>query len=377
MELSPQALRRYARHLSLPEIGLAGQKKICAARVLCVGAGGLGSPVLLYLAAAGVGTLGIADDDVVDVSNLHRQILHSSDAAGRPKTASAGEALQRLNPEVHVVTHAERLTCANARAIIQDYDVVVDGSDNFPTRYLVNDACVLLGKPNVYGSIFRFEGQVSLLAPHLGGPCYRCLYPEPPPPGAVPGCAEAGVLGVLPGVIGCLQATETLKLIAGVGTSLLGRLLVFDALEARFREIKVRRDPRCPLCGQQPTIKDLGDYDAWCAGPPAALSEDEADPAELQQALMQPTPGIRVVDVREPHEAAVTPVPGATLLPFSQFAARWRELPPDQALLLCCEAGVRSRQAAQWLKRKGFKSVKSVRGGLQAWTRQFASVKSA
>lgn len=375
MELTPEALRRYARHLSLPEIGPAGQKKICAARVLCVGAGGLGSPVLLYLAAAGVGTLGVVDDDVVDVSNLQRQVLHRSDAAGQPKTTSAREALHRLNPDVQVVTHATRLTRANALDILAGYDVIVDGSDNFPTRYLVNDACVLLRKPNVYGSIFRFEGQASLFAPHLGGPCYRCLFPEPPPPGTVPSCAEGGVLGVLPGVIGCLQATEVLKLVTGAGTPLLGRLLVFDALETRFREIKVRRDPRCPLCGEKP-IKELGDYDAWCAGrradAPAPPSADEVSVQDLQRALAQPSEGIRVVDVREPHEAAVQPLPGATLLPLSQMESRWRELSPDQTIYLCCRSGMRSLRAVELLKGKGFKSVKSVRGGLLAWARETA-----
>src|SRR5512139_653723 len=254
MELSAEQFRRYARHIILPEVGVAGQKKICAASVLCVGAGGLGSPVASYLAAAGVGRLGIVDFDLVDESNLQRQILHGTENLGRLKTESARERLTSLNPGVTVELHPVKLTSQNALELISRYDIVVDGTDNFPTRYLVNDACVLTGKPNVYGSIFRFEGQASLFAPRLGGPCYRCLFPEPPPPGSVPSCAEGGVLGVLPGVIGTLQATEILKLILGIGTSLLNRLLLFDALEMKFRELKLRRDPQCPVCGQNPTI---------------------------------------------------------------------------------------------------------------------------
>lgn len=372
MELTPDALRRYARHLSLPEIGLAGQKKIRSARVLCIGAGGLGSPVLLYLAAAGVGRLGIVDFDAVDESNLQRQILHTTESVGQPKTDCAREALHRLNPAVEVVTHAARLTSANALGILRDYDIVVDGTDNFPTRYLTNDACVLLGKPNVYGSIFRFEGQASLFAPHLGGPCYRCLYPEPPPPGTVPSCAEGGVLGVLPGVIGCIQATEVLKLITGAGTSLLGRLLLYDALELRFREIKVRRDPECPLCGAQPTIKTLVDYERLCGikAMPAEtpLHPDEVTVQDMKRALEDPGLGIQVVDVREPDEHQIARVTGTTLLPLSELERRFSELKPEQTIYLHCKGGVRSLKAVQLLKQKGYKSVKSVKGGILAWS---------
>ncbi len=371
MELTPDALRRYARHLSLPEIGLAGQKKIRAAKVVCIGAGGLGSPVLLYLAAAGVGRLGIVDFDVVDVSNLQRQILHDTEKVGRPKTDCAREALHRLNPDVEIVTHATRLTSANALDLIRDYDIVVDGTDNFPTRYLTNDACVLLGKPNVYGSIFRFEGQAGLFAPHLGGPCYRCLYPEPPPPGTVPSCAEGGVLGVLPGVIGCIQATEVLKLITGAGTSLLGRLMLYDALEMRFREVKVRRDPQCPLCGEHPTITTLVDYEQLCGiQSTPEMNPDEVTVQDMKRALETPALGIQVVDVREPDEYQIARVAGTTLLPLSELDERYSELKPEQTIYLHCKVGVRSLKAVEFLKQKGFMSVKSVRGGILAWSNE-------
>ncbi len=380
MEFTNDARRRYARHLSLPEVGLAGQKKIRAASVLCIGAGGLGSPVLLYLAAAGVGRLGIVDFDAVDLSNLQRQILHGTDALGRPKTDSARETLRRINPDVEVVTHATRLTRANALEILRAYDLVVDGTDNFPTRYLTNDACVLLGKPNVYGSIFRFEGQASLFAPHLGGPCYRCLYPEPPPPGTVPSCAEGGVLGVLPGVIGCLQATEVLKLLTGAGRSLLGRLLLYDALEMRFREIKVRRDPECPICGEHPTLTTLSDYEQLCGITPGPadrpLHPDEVTVQDMQRALQTPALGIQVVDVREPDESAVSRVAGTSLLPLSELERRFGELKTEQTIYLHCKAGVRSLKAVQFLKQKGFKSVKSVRGGILAWFDEIDSATS-
>ena len=374
MELTQHALRRYARHLNLPEVGLAGQKKICAARVLCIGAGGLGSPVLLYLAAAGVGKLGIVDFDAVDLSNLQRQILHGTDKLGQPKTESARESLRRINPEVGVVVHQTRLTSANALDVLRPYDIVVDGTDNFPTRYLTNDACVLLRKPNVYGSIFRFEGQAGLFAPHLGGPCYRCLYPEPPPPGTVPSCAEGGVLGVLPGVIGCIQATEVLKLITGAGTSLLGRLLLYDALEMRFREIKVRRDPACPLCGERPTITKLIDYEQFCGIAPAPAESvghpDEVTVQDMKRALDNPSLGIQVVDVREPDEFQIARVTGTTLLPLSELERRFGELNPEQTIYLHCKGGVRSLKAVQFLKQQGFKSVKSVRGGILAWAHE-------
>jgi molybdopterin/thiamine biosynthesis adenylyltransferase/rhodanese-related sulfurtransferase len=374
MDLNDSELRRYARQLILPELGREGQKKIRAAGVLCVGAGGLGSPLALYLAAAGIGRLGILDFDTVDLSNLHRQVLHGTDDVGRAKTESARDAIARLNPEVEVVVHTTRLTRDNALELLRAYDVIADGTDNFPTRYLVNDACVLLGKPNVYGSVFRFEGQASLFAPHLGGPCYRCLYPEPPPPGSVPGCAEGGVLGVLPGIIGLIQATETLKLILGRGTSLLNRLLLFNALDMTFRELKIRRDPACPLCGSNPTITALMDYNQFCGLPtsqsPSAVHPDEVSVQELKRALDNPAPGIHVLDVREPDEYQIARIPGAQLLPLSQLGQRWSELNPDQSYYLYCKSGVRSLRAVQFLRRLGFHQLKSVRGGIDAWSRE-------
>jgi adenylyltransferase/sulfurtransferase len=372
MELNGDEIRRYSRHLSLPEVGLEGQRKIRAASVLCIGAGGLGSPVAMYLAAAGIGKLGIVDFDCVDLSNLQRQILHGSPDVGRPKTRSAAEALRRLNPHVEVVLHDTRLTSENALEIIRPYDIVVDGTDNFPTRYLANDACVLLRKPNVYGSIFRFEGQASLFAPHLEGPCYRCLYPEPPPPGAVPSCAEGGVLGVLPGVIGVIQATETLKLILGKGKSLLNRLLMFDALEMQFRELKLRRDPQCPLCGNRPTIAQLIDYQVFCGGPPPStppvVHPDEVTVQELKRALDNPQLGIQVLDVREPEENQIARINGARLVPLSTLAQRFQELDPNHAYYLHCKAGGRSLTALQFLREQGFKNLKSVKGGITAWS---------
>src|SRR5579863_8254974 len=287
MELDNEQIRRYSRHLILPEVGLAGQKKICSTSVLCIGAGGLGSPIALYLAAAGIGKIGIVDFDTVDFSNLQRQIIHATADVGRPKAESARETIKGFNPTCDVVIHNTRLSSENALEIIRQYDIVVDGTDNFPTRYLTNDACVLLAKPNIYGSIFRFEGQASVFAPHLGGPCYRCLYPEPPPPGAVPSCAEGGVLGVLPGVIGLIQATETLKLVVGMGNSLLNRLLLYDALEMKFRELKLRRDPQCPNCGEHPTITALIDYDQFCGGPTqernGTMHPDEVTVQDMQR----------------------------------------------------------------------------------------------
>jgi len=373
MELSREAMRRYARHVMLPEVGLEGQKKICAASVLCIGAGGLGSPIAMYLAAAGIGRIGILDFDTVDESNLQRQLLHGTSDVGRPKTESAAAMLRELNPLVEVVEHRERLTSANALDLIQPYDIVVDGTDNFPTRYLTNDACVLLKKPNVFGAIFRFEGQASVFAPHLGGPCYRCLYPEPPPPGAVPSCGEAGVLGVLPGVIGCLQATEILKLAAGIGTPLLGRLLVYDALDMKFRELKLRRDPACPICGDNPTIKELIDYDQFCGIVPPSPEEntdhpDEVTVQEMKKALDNPSLGIKVIDVREADEYEIAKVDGVLLLPLSQINERFTELDPNQQYYLHCKAGVRSLKALNFLRQQGFKYLKSVKGGITAWS---------
>lgn len=370
MDLSNDEIRRYSRHLLLPEVGLAGQKKLRAARVLCIGAGGLGSPVAMYLAAAGVGRLGLVDFDVVEFSNLQRQLLHGTPDVGRPKTESARDTLLRLNPEVEVVRHDLRLTRANAIEVLRGYDIVVDGTDNFATRYLTNDACVLLRKPNVYGSIFRWEGQASVFAPHLGGPCYRCLFPEPPPPGTVPSCAEGGVLGVLPGIVGCLQATEAVKLILGQGAPLLGRLLLFNALEARFKELKVRRDPACPICGEQPTITELIDYEQFCGVRGEASVGSNASAVsvrEMKRALDDPSCGVVVVDVREPTEWAVASLPGTRQIPLSVLAERAGELDPNGAYLLVCRLGTRSSRAVEMLKAHGFKSVKNVRGGLAAW----------
>jgi adenylyltransferase/sulfurtransferase len=374
MDLSKDELNRYSRHLILPEVGIEGQKKIRAASVLCIGAGGLGSPIALYLAAAGIGRLGIVDFDTVELSNLQRQVLHGTGDVGRPKTESATAAVHRINPRVEVVPYPVRLTRENALDLLRPYGVVVDGTDNFPTRYLTNDACVLLRKPLVYGSVFRFEGQASLFAPHAGGPCYRCLFPEPPPPGLVPSCAEGGVLGVLPGLIGIIQATEALKWVLGRGQSLLGRLLVFDALEMRFREIKLRRDPQCPVCGDRPTITELIDYNLFC-GPPAdptppSMNPDEVTVHELKRALDNPGLGIQVIDVREPDEHEAAHIPGARLLPLSQLPKRFEELARDRQYYLHCQAGVRSMRALQFLRQQGFKHLKSVKGGFQSWAEE-------
>ncbi|MBI4661569.1 MAG: molybdopterin-synthase adenylyltransferase MoeB [Verrucomicrobia bacterium] len=371
MQLSNEEIRRYSRHLILPEVGMAGQKKICSTSVLCIGAGGLGSPIAMYLAAAGIGKIGIVDFDAVDFSNLQRQIIHGTEDVGRPKCKSAEETIHGINPNVEVVIHETRLTSENALEIISRYDIVVDGTDNFPTRYLTNDACVLLKKPNAYGSIFRFEGQASVFAPHLGGPCYRCLYPEPPPPGMVPSCAEGGVLGVLPGIIGCIQATEILKLALGKGSSLIGRLLLFNALDMKFRELKLRRDAKCPLCGESPTITKLIDYEQFCGIPaetesPAA-NPDEVTVQEMKRALDDPKLGIRVIDVRDPDEYQIAHVAGVPLFPLGELPKRFTELDPNQQYYLHCKSGVRSMKALRFLKEQGFKYVKSVKGGISAW----------
>jgi len=372
MDLNSDEIRRYARHLTLPEVGLEGQEKICTASVLCIGAGGLGSPIAMYLAAAGVGKLGIVDFDAVDFSNLQRQILHGTPDVGRPKTQSAQETIHRLNPGVQVILHDTRLTSENALEIIRPYDIVVDGTDNFPTRYLTNDACVLLRKPNVYGSIFRFEGQASIFGPHLGGPCYRCLYPEPPPPGTVPSCAEGGVLGVLPGIIGLIQATEILKLILGKGTSLLNRLLLFNALDMQFREIKLRCDPQCPLCGKSPTITQLIDYEKLCGIPPLSsintMHPDEVTVHDLKRAIDNPQLSIHVLDVREPDEYQIACIHGARLVPLSTLSQRFSELDPNHAYYIHCKAGGRSLKALQFLREQGFQNLKSVKGGITAWS---------
>jgi molybdopterin/thiamine biosynthesis adenylyltransferase/rhodanese-related sulfurtransferase len=376
MELNNDEIRRYSRHLILPEVGLAGQKKIKSTRVLCIGSGGLGSPIAMYLAAAGIGKLGIVDFDTVDYSNLQRQLLHNDADVGRPKTESAKETIRGINPNVEVALYNTRITSENALDLIRPYDIVVDGTDNFPTRYLTNDACVLLKKPNVYGSIFRFEGQASVFAPHLGGPCYRCLYPEPPPPGMVPSCAEGGVLGVLPGIIGCIQATEILKLAIGRGSSLVGRLLLFNALDLKFRELKLRRDPQCPVCGEHPTIKELIDYEQFCGIVPeqeSAANPDEVTVQDMKKALDDPKLGIKIVDVREPDEYEIAKVAGVPLLPLSELPNRFTELDPNQQYYLHCKAGVRSLKALNFLRQQGFKYVKSVRGGISAWSEEIDS----
>lgn len=374
-ELSPTELHRYARHLSLPHVGVDGQRRLKDARVLCVGAGGLGSPLTLYLAAAGVGTLGLVDADVVDATNLQRQILHGTSDVGRPKLDSAHDRLREVNPHVTVERFETRVTSANALEILEGWDVVVDGTDNFPTRYLVNDACVLLGIPNVYGSIFRWEGQVSVFGTD-GGPCYRCLFREPPPPGLVPNCAEGGVLGVLPGIIGSLQALETLKLILGAGDGLVGRLLIFDALGMQWREMALRRNPDCPVCGDHPTQTGLIDYEAFCGvaadGTPVADASgpavDEVDPAGVAALLAAP-PAPLLLDVREPWEWAVGSLEdrGALHVPLGDLGARVGEVPRDRPVVVYCRAGVRSLKGARILLDAGFTDVRSMRGGLAAW----------
>ena len=377
MDLNKDELLRYSRHLILPEVGMAGQKKLRSTSVLCIGAGGLGSPIAMYLAAAGIGKIGIVDFDKVEYSNLQRQILHTDADVGRSKAQSAKETINALNPHVEVALHETRLTSANALEIIRPYDIVVDGTDNFPTRYLVNDACVLLKKPNVYGSIFRFDGQASVFAPELGGPCYRCLYPEPPPPGEVPSCAEGGVLGVLPGIIGCIQATEILKLALGKGDSLVGRLLLFDALKMKFRELKLRRDPECPICGDHPTITELIDYEMFCGitaqAETPAMNPDEVTVQEMKRAMDDPKSGIKVIDVREQYEYDIAHVKSAQLLPMSQIAQRFTELDPNQQYYIHCHHGGRSMRVLHFLRERGFKHLKNVKGGIAAWSDEIDS----
>jgi adenylyltransferase/sulfurtransferase len=372
IDLTNEEIRRYSRHLILPEVGLAGQKKIRNTSVLCIGAGGLGSPIAMYLAAAGIGRIGIVDFDTVDYSNLQRQILHADADVGVSKAESAKATLNALNPNVDVVLHKTRIASDNALDLIRPYDIVVDGTDNFPTRYLTNDACVLLKKPNVYGSIFRFEGQASVFAPHLGGPCYRCLYPEPPPPGMVPSCAEGGVLGVLPGIIGCIQATEILKLALGKGTSLIGRLQLFNALDMKFRELKLRRDPKCPLCGDHPTITELIDYEMFCGVVPEPATPghnpDEVTVQDMKKALDDPKLGIRVIDVRDPDEYEIAHVKGVPQIPLGTLPQRFTELDPNTQIYLHCKSGKRSMKALEFLRQQGFKYVKSVKGGISAWS---------
>ena len=372
LALTHEEVARYSRHLIMPEVGMEGQLKLKAARVLCIGAGGLGSPVLLYLAAAGVGRLGLVDFDEVDYSNLHRQIIHGTPDVGRSKLDSAKARLNALNPEVEVVTHEMALSSENALGLFADYDLVVDGTDNFPTRYLVNDACVLQGKPNIYGSIFRFEGQASVFGA-ADGPCYRCLYPEPPPPGLVPSCAEGGVLGILPGVIGTLQATEAIKVILGVGEPLIGRFLIFDALKMRFRELKLRKDPDCPVCGEHPTVTQLIDYEQFCGVTPAATDapsstagEDEATVEELKTRIDRHD-SFLLLDVREPQEFEICRIPGSVLIPLGDLPSRLSELEGRDDMIVHCKSGVRSGKAVRLLREAGYGKARNLKGGILAW----------
>jgi adenylyltransferase/sulfurtransferase len=372
--LSNDEIARYSRHLILPEVGMEGQKKLKAAKVLCVGTGGLGSPLALYLAAAGVGTLGLVDFDVVDSSNLQRQIIHSTPDVGRAKIDSAEEKLKALNPFINIVKHSTMLTSANALEIIREYDVIADGTDNFQTRYLVNDACVLSGKPNAYGSIFRFEGQASVFATK-DGPCYRCLYPEPPPPGLVPSCAEGGVLGILPGLVGVIQATEAIKLILGKGEPLIGRLLLVDALNMNFRQLKLRKNPDCPVCGTHPTVTELIDYDQFCGvAPPAPIAAttnngvEQISVTDFKQKL-DAGENIFLLDVREPHEYQIASL-GGHLIPLGDLPSRVHELDSSREIVVHCKSGARSQKAAEFLQQAGFRKVRNLAGGILAWSDQ-------
>ena len=368
MQLSSAELQRYSRHLMMPEVTPDGQRRLKAARVLCIGAGGLGSPAAVYLAAAGMGTIGIVDFDDVDLSNLQRQILHGTKDVGRDKLESARDRLHDINPEIDVQLHKCRFSSENAPQLVSRYDVIVDGSDNFPTRYLSNDVCVFARKPNVYGSVFRFEGQTTVFAPHLGGPCYRCLFPEPPPPDSVPNCAQAGVLGVLPGIIGMLQAIEAIKMIVGVGESLVGRLLHFDALKARFRELNLRRDPECPVCGENPTIFSPIDYEQFCGA-----RDEEAIPTmsahELKQKMDAREP-FELIDVREGFEYEIARIDGARLIPLGEIAERADELPRDRPIVVHCHSGRRSAEAVRLLQQRGFGNIYNLEGGIDAWSDQ-------
>jgi adenylyltransferase/sulfurtransferase len=368
--LSNEEIARYSRHLLLPQVGIEGQRRLKAAKVLLVGTGGLGAPLALYLAAAGVGTLGVVDFDFVEPSNLQRQIIHGVRDVDRPKVASAQDRIRSINPDVNVVTYNTRLTSDNALSIIGDYDVVADGTDNYPTRYLVNDACVLLGKPNVYGSVFQFEGQASVFYAKEG-PCYRCLYPSPPPPGLVPSCAEGGVLGVLPGIVGTIQATETIKLIVGGGDSLIGRLLLFDAWEMRYRELKISKDAHCPICGKSPSIHELIDYEDFCG-----LSQDDGEEpiedieAAALKARLDAGDALQIIDIREPHEQAFAPFPGAKYIPLGQMARRAGELDEGVDAVFLCKIGQRSKFAIRALRETGYKGkLLNLRDGVNAWAR--------
>jgi molybdopterin/thiamine biosynthesis adenylyltransferase/rhodanese-related sulfurtransferase len=367
--LSKEEILRYSRHLIMPEVGMEGQEKLKAARVLCIGTGGLGSPLALYLAAAGVGTLGLVDFDVVDFSNLQRQVIHFTSDVGRPKLKSAAEKIAAINPFVHVKPFETRLTSENALKIFDGFDIIVDGTDNFPTRFLVNDACVFTGKPNVYGSIFRFEGQASVFAAK-DGPCYRCLYPEPPPPGLVPSCAEGGVLGILPGLVGLIQATEAIKLIIGKGESLIGRLLLVDALGMRFRELKLRKNPDCVVCGNHPTVTKLIDYEEFCGlrgeHKPVSTNSFEISVEELKRRL-DAKEDVFILDVREPHEYQICNLNGH-LIPLNDLPKRVNELDPDKEVVVHCKMGGRSAMAVEFLHKSGFTKAKNLTGGIIAWS---------
>jgi sulfur-carrier protein adenylyltransferase/sulfurtransferase len=368
-QLTGEERARYSRHLIMPEVTLAGQRRLKAARVLCIGAGGLGSPAALYLAAAGVGTLGLVDPDRVELSNLQRQLLHGTADVGRTKLESARDRLHATNPHVTLELHPTRFTSKNARDLVENYDLVVDGSDNFPTRYLSSDVCAFARKPNIYGSVFRFDGQTTVFAPHLNGPCYRCLFPEPPPAGTVPNCAEAGVLGVLPGIVGTLQAIEAIKLILGLGESLVGRLLHFDALTMKFREFKLRHDPQCPVCGEQPSIFEPQDYELFCGSQNATDNGilAEISVQELKQRLDAHQP-LLLLDVREPHEFEIARIEGSQLIPLGELPERLEELRPAPAIVIHCHSGVRSAHAVQLLQSAGFENVSNLAGGIDAWS---------
>jgi adenylyltransferase/sulfurtransferase len=380
-KLTNEEIKRYSRHLILPEVGVEGQERIKAAKVLLIGSGGLGSPLALYLTAAGVGTIGLVEFDVVDFSNLQRQVIHFTTDVGKPKLQSATEKIKAINPGVNVIPFHARITSDNALEIIKDFDIVIDGTDNFPTRYLVNDACVMLKKPNVYGSIFRFEGMASVFAPHFGGPCYRCWYPEPPPPGLVPSCAEGGVLGVICGIIGNIQANEAIKLIIGKGKPLMGRLLRFDAMDMSFREYKIPRDPHCPVCGKNPTITELIDYEQFCgmgrgegmastaesvAQQAEGTGSDDMEVEEVKR-LLDRRADFVLVDVRGPDEAAICKIEGAILLPLPELPQRFQELPKDKLVVLHCHHGGRSLRALRFLQSQGYTKLRNVPGGIDAW----------
>jgi len=373
VELSHEEIRRYSRHLIMPEVGLAGQKRLKAASVLLIGTGGLGSPLALYLAAAGIGRIGLVDYDVVDPTNLHRQVIHGTASVGQLKVESAKARMLDVNPDIEVITYNEPFTSANALRIAQDYDVIVDGTDNFPTRYLTNDVCVLLGKPNVYGSIFRFEGQASVFYAKEG-PCYRCLFPEPPPPGLVPSCAEGGVLGILPGTIGTIQATETIKLILGLGQPLIGRLLLYDALSMNVEEVTLRKNPKCAICGPNPTVTELIDYEQFCGVPGHDRQEEttsswDITPTQLAERLKAGN-HLKIIDVREPYEWEISHIEGAQLIPLGTLAARMNELDSADEIVLQCRTGVRSLKALELLYTAGFRKLKNLKGGINAWARE-------